>query len=89
MAHPPGKPGNVYFVDLQEKRERVESRRAAAEALGVHPQHLYNIEKRRSGASLALALHFVRRYGPLHLVFAETGELFLIQRVEGPPPGTG
>ena len=75
----------VYFLDLMEKRERLESRRQAAQALGVHPQHLYNIEKRRSGVSLPLALRIVRRYGPLHLVSAADGAIFRIQQVNEPP----
>lgn len=79
----------VYFLDLMTKRERKESRREAARALGVHPQHLYNIEKRRSGVSLSLALRIVRRYGPLHLLSAADGAIFRIQQVDRPPhPGS-
>lgn len=77
----PSKASEVYFLDLMDKRERTESRRTAAEALGIHPQHLYNLEKRRSGGSLAVAIRAVRRYGPLRLVSASDGAVFLLQEL--------
>lgn len=78
---PSSKATEVYFLDLIDKRERTESRRTAAEALGIHPQHLYNLEKRRSGGSLAVAIRAVRRYGPLRLVSAQDGAVFLLQEL--------
>ena len=75
----------IRFLDLEAKRERLEPRRVAAPALGIHPQHLYSVEKGYTSPSLLLALRCVRRYGPLHLISRETGDVFLLQRLDRPP----
>ena len=75
---------SVYLLGLQEAREKRESRNMAAKALGIHPQHLYNIEKQRAGISLTLALRCVQRYGALRLLSNEDGRIYLLQEEKLP-----
>lgn len=67
----------VYLTDLQDKRvERGWTRAQAASVLNIHEQHLYRIEKQRSGVSFDLALRCAKVFGTLK-ASSEWGE-FLI-----------
>lgn len=68
----------VYLTDVEAKRlERGWTRAQAAQVLNVHEQHLYRIEKQKSGASLDLALRCARVYGPIKAL-SDWGEFVIV-----------
>lgn len=79
----------VYLVDLQDKREaRGLTRAQAAALLGIHEQHLYRIEKGRSGISLDLALRCAKEFGTLR-AWSPWGEFLIVPEALLPPAGDG